>query len=310
MSQKWGNWRQPQNESLAISLWAKSVQLISRPEPPAQWNTDGKSKETQKHRWNDTERIKRRNEESWKTILDSSDYFCCINKIAIIRATVAVICCPIVALLRKSGNTSFPLCNPIAGCFIRKYFYQDLAEIFLGRKLVKALISSEDNQTLGYFHLKGKSRRTNFMRNKSRQKITKAEPQAPIIWKAEMFLKKNRPQKRGKNNGNWKVEFASWKQNVISWGGGWIRKVAFPLQKLRITRYYRQQRPTSAAGEEKTASPDFNFTLNPNFQHQECNISWLALTESWKRNSLTVTPVRVLLGHFQPPALVLRSSSE
>ena len=53
------------------------------------------------------------------------DYFCCIN-IAIIRATVAVICCPIVALLRKSGNTSFPLCNPTAaGHFIRKYFYRD-----------------------------------------------------------------------------------------------------------------------------------------------------------------------------------------
>ena len=140
--------------------------------------------------------------------MDSSDYFCCINNIAIIRATVAVICCPIVALLRKSGNTSFPLCNPkAAGHFIRILFYQNrdflggnLAEIFLGRKLVKALISSEDNQTLGYFHLKGKSRRTNFMRNKSQQKITEKEPPAPIIWKAEMFLKKNPTQKRGKKS--------------------------------------------------------------------------------------------------------------
>ena len=144
-------------------------------QPPAQWNTDGKSKEAQKHRWDNNERIKRRNEEGWKAILESSDYFCCIN-IAIIRATVAVICCPIVALLRKSGNTSFPLCNPsAAGHFIRKYFYQNrdflggkFAEIFLGRKLVKALISSEDNQTMGNFHPKGKSRRTNFTRNNSR----------------------------------------------------------------------------------------------------------------------------------------------
>ena len=123
------------------------------------------------------------------------DYFCCINNIAIIRATVAVICCPIVALLRKSGNTSFPLCNPTAaGHFIRKYFYQNrdflggnLAEIFLGRKLVKALISSEDNQTMGNFHLKGKSRRTNFTRNNSRQKKTGAENLPLIIWKAELF---------------------------------------------------------------------------------------------------------------------------
>ena len=43
-----GNWRQAQNESLAISLWAKTVQLISRP-PAQQWNTGGEEENT-KHR--------------------------------------------------------------------------------------------------------------------------------------------------------------------------------------------------------------------------------------------------------------------
>ena len=43
-----GNWRQAQNESLAISLWAKTVQLISWP-PAQQWNTGG-GKENTKNR--------------------------------------------------------------------------------------------------------------------------------------------------------------------------------------------------------------------------------------------------------------------
>ena len=68
------------------------------------------------------------------------DYFCCIN-IAIIRATVAVICCPIVALLRKSGNTSFPLCNPTAaGHFIRKYFYRNFLAGKFGQNIPREKI--------------------------------------------------------------------------------------------------------------------------------------------------------------------------
>ena len=46
--------------------------------------------------------------------------------------------------------------NP--GSFIRKDFSAKTEKIFLGRKLVKAVISSEDNQTMGNFHREAKRR--------------------------------------------------------------------------------------------------------------------------------------------------------
>ena len=54
------------------------------------------------------------------------------------------------------GEIHPSLRNP--GSFIRKDFSAKTEKIFLGRKLVKAVISSEDNQTMGNFHREAKSR--------------------------------------------------------------------------------------------------------------------------------------------------------
>ena len=53
---------------------------------------------------------------------------------------------------------------------------------------------------------------------------------------SEEELDTKKCQQKLSGHDSWEEEYASsWKRNVISWGGGWIRKVAFPLQKLRIT---------------------------------------------------------------------------
>ena len=54
------------------------------------------------------------------------------------------------------GEIHPSLRNP--GSFIRKDFSAKTEKIFLGRKLVKAVISSEDNQTMGNFHREAKRR--------------------------------------------------------------------------------------------------------------------------------------------------------
>ena len=116
-----------------------------------------------------------------------------------------------------------------------------------------------------------------------------------------------------------------WKQNVISWGEAWIRKIAFPLQKLHrlpakaltagnipvhtkytntnpqiykssrssfksCTDYRHQQQPASTAEEGNLASSVKKFSDHQLRDHD-------SLTESWERNGLAVTPVGVLLRH-------------
>ena len=220
-------------------------------QPPAQWNTDGKSKETQKPRWDNNEIRKKKwtqkwgqIDEIWRTVLESLIIFV-VSTLPLSGQQWQWFVAPLLhfwenpAIHPSLSATQLLPDISSENIFTEIFLPENLAKIFLGRKLVKALISSEDNQTMGNFHLKGKSRRTNFMQNKSWQKMTGAELSAPIIWKAENFLKKNQSQESGEKNmsgqESWKAEFASWKQNVISWWGAWIRKVAFPLQKLRIT---------------------------------------------------------------------------
>ena len=94
MSQKWGNWRQPQNETLAISLWAKSLQLISR--TPAA---------TMEHRWNKkhtSETPKKCGKRNGGDLFGQHSWLSsyCISIAFYIRPTV--ICWSIVALLGKS----------------------------------------------------------------------------------------------------------------------------------------------------------------------------------------------------------------
>ena len=90
MSQKWGNWRQPQNETLAISLWAKSLQLISR--------TPAATMEKETHKWN----TKEMREKKWSDLFGQHSWLSsyCISIAFYIRPTV--ICWSIVALLWKS----------------------------------------------------------------------------------------------------------------------------------------------------------------------------------------------------------------
>ena len=85
---------------------------------------------------------------------------------------------------------------------------------------------------------------------------------------SEEELDTKKCQQKLSGHDSWEEEYASsWKRNVISWGGVWIRKVAFPLQKLRITG--SSTRPQQL--ERKNWPRQFHFTLNPNFQHWVCN---------------------------------------
>ena len=164
------------------------------------------------------------------------------------------------ALLHFCGNPSFP---PQPGSFIRKDFSAKTEKIFLGRKLVKAVISSEDNQTMGNFHREakrrfsrgikvGKNRPTSLYLESSNMRIGEKRFQWGVcsesrMWSVEEklgseklhFLFKSCTDYRQKP---WQLETYQYTQNIQTQ----IRKstkVSDPRSKVD----YRQQ-PASTAG--------------------------------------------------------------
>ena len=152
--------------------------------------------------------------------------------------------------------------NP--GSFIRKDFSAKTEKIFLGRKLVKAVISSEDNQTMGNFHREakrrfsrgikvGKNRPTSIYLESSNRRIGEKDSSEEFAVKAECDqLRRSLDQKNcissskaapitGKSLGSWKHTST---HKIYKHKSANLQKFQILVQKLII---YRQQ-PASTAG--------------------------------------------------------------
>ena len=129
--------------------------------------------------------------------LETVDYLCCIN-IAIIRATVAVICCPHCCTFEKIRQYILPSLQP-------RMFHQKNFPRFSWRKIWPKY-SSGENWSKGWFPVRIIRRRVILIwKEKAEKPISrgiKADKKwaehnlPPIIWKAEIFLR----QKVAKNS--------------------------------------------------------------------------------------------------------------
>ena len=192
--------------------------------------------------------------------------------------------------------------NP--GSFIRKDFSAKTEKIFLGRKLVKAVISSEDNQTMGNFHREakrrfsrgikvGKNRPTSIYLESSNRRIGEKDSSEEFAVKAECDqLRRSLDQKNcissskaapitGKSLGSWKHTST---HKIYKHKSANLQKFQILVQKL-ITGSSRPQQLKREIWPRRLKFSDHQLR-----DHD-------SLTESWERNGFAVTPVSVLLRH-------------